>query len=74
MNLVPEETGFVVKADCVQSIFSAMASLVSDPRRRLEMGRAARHCMEDRSFEAAFNETWDMYGRINAERRVMNEY
>jgi tetratricopeptide (TPR) repeat protein len=57
-NIIPGETGIVVKADCVQSIFSAMASLTADPQRRLEMGRAARHYMEKRSFNAAFNETW----------------
>ncbi len=71
-NIVPEKTGLVVKANCVQSIFSAMASLVADPRRRLEMGKAARHYMENRSFEAAFNETWDMYGIVNAKKEAMN--
>jgi glycosyltransferase involved in cell wall biosynthesis len=73
-NIIPGETGIVVKADCVQSIFSAMASLTADPQRRLEMGRAARHYMEKRSFNAAFNETWEMYGIAGSRKQVMDKY
>ncbi len=29
-NIIPEKTGLVVEADCVQSIFGAMASLAND--------------------------------------------
>jgi glycosyltransferase involved in cell wall biosynthesis len=72
-NIIPGETGIVVKADCVQSLFSAMASLTADPQRRLEMGRAARHYMEKRSFNVAFNETWEMYGIAGSRKQVMDK-
>ncbi|WP_319405105.1 glycosyltransferase [uncultured Desulfosarcina sp.] len=71
-NVLPEKTGLVVKANCSQSIFDAITSLVADPRRRVKMGQAARRYMEDRSFEAAFNETWKMFGTINAGRQAMS--
>ena len=70
-NVIPEKTGLVVKGNCVHAILSAMESLVADPRRRSEMGRAAREYMEDRSFEAAFNETWKMFGTLNADKMAM---
>ncbi|MFO7714547.1 glycosyltransferase [Desulfosarcina sp.] len=65
-NIIPEKTGLVVKADCVESLFRAMADLVADPNRRLQMGRAARRYTQNRSFEAAFNQTWEMFGKVNA--------
>ena len=70
-NMLPGETGLVAKADCTQSIFSAMKSLVADPRMRSAMGQSARRYMESRSFEAAFNETWKMFGSLNVEKRAM---
>lgn len=69
-NIIPEKTGIVVKGDSVQSIYRAMAALVTDQRRRLAMGQAARRYMESRSFEAAFNETWDIFGAVNAEKQA----
>lgn len=68
-NIFPGKTGLVVKANCVQSILNAMLSLATHPRRRLNMGRAARQYMEDRSFEAAFHQTWNMYGIVNVEKK-----
>ena len=38
-NIIPEQTGLVVPGDCARSIFTAMASLVADSRRRSAMGR-----------------------------------
>ncbi|BBO68335.1 glycosyl transferase [Desulfosarcina alkanivorans] len=70
-NVIPEKTGLVVKGNCARAILSAMESLVADSRRRSEMGRAAREYMEDRSFEAAFNETWKMFGTLNADKMAM---
>jgi glycosyltransferase involved in cell wall biosynthesis len=67
-NIIAEKTGLVVAADCTQSILDAMQSLVSDPRRRQQMGQAARDYMEDRSFEAAFNQTWKLFGDLNANK------
>ncbi len=37
-NIIPGETGIVVKADCVQSLFSAMASLTADPTEAIGNG------------------------------------
>ncbi|HSO17914.1 MAG TPA: glycosyltransferase [Desulfosarcina sp.] len=65
-NIIPDETGLVVKGDCVRSLFEAMADLVTDSPRRRAMGIAAREYMADRSFEAAFDETWKMFGTLNA--------
>jgi glycosyltransferase involved in cell wall biosynthesis len=70
-NIIPEKTGIVVKADCIQSLYAAMAALISDPRRRSEMGRAARRHSNDRSFEAAFDETWQMFGNVDAQKKAM---
>jgi glycosyltransferase involved in cell wall biosynthesis len=70
-NIIPEKTGLVVKADCTQSILNAMAALVADPHRRLNMGRAARDYMENRSFETAFDETWKMFSALNANKMAI---
>ena len=67
-NVIHQKTGLVVKADSVQSIVDATASLVNDPVKRREMGAAARIYMESRSFEVAFNETWKMYGKVSLQR------
>jgi glycosyltransferase involved in cell wall biosynthesis len=67
-NIIAEKTGLVVPGDSTQSILDAMQSLVSDPRRRESMGRAARNYMEDRSFEAAFDKTWKLFGDLNANK------
>jgi glycosyltransferase involved in cell wall biosynthesis len=70
-NIMPERTGIVAKADSVQSLFDAMAALTADPGRRSTMGQAARRYTQNRSFEAAFDETWDMFGSVNAEKVAM---
>ena len=67
-NIIPEKTGLVVPGDCTQSILRAMQSLVSDLRQRKEMGQAAREYMEKRSFEAAFDKTWKLFGDLNANK------
>ena len=64
-NILVNRTGLVAKADCVKSLFNAMAVLAGDPQRRSEMGRAARQYMQGRSFEAAFDETWEIFSRLN---------
>ena len=60
-NILPEQTGLVAKADDPESLFCAMETLVKDPVRLRQMGQAARRYMEQRSFEAAFINTWQMY-------------
>lgn len=70
-NITPEITGAVVKADCSDSLFTAMEFLANHPVKRIAMGKAARRAMESRSFESAFRQTWEMFGRINAEKVTM---
>ncbi|MDY6792771.1 MAG: glycosyltransferase [Thermodesulfobacteriota bacterium] len=62
-NMLPGETGLVVKAGDANSLFSAMKTLVKDPIRLRQMGQAARRYMEHRSFESAFIHTWQMYNQ-----------
>jgi glycosyltransferase involved in cell wall biosynthesis len=60
-NILPGETGVIVPADDPQALGEAVENLVADPLRLKRMGQAARQFMEDRSFEKAFQETWEMY-------------
>ncbi len=68
-NLLPGETGLVVKADCADALYTAMADLVGDARRRHHMSMAARQYMESRSFETAFDKTWELFGMVNAQKK-----
>ena len=60
-NVLPDRTGLVVKAGDVNSLHRAMVRLVSSHDLMRSMGSAARHYMEERSFDAAFMKMWDMY-------------
>jgi glycosyltransferase involved in cell wall biosynthesis len=60
-NLIPGKTGLVVDQSDSGAFLGAIESLLRDPSRRKQMGRAARQYMEDRSFESAFNKTWGLY-------------
>lgn len=60
-NMVPDETGLVVPAEDAESLATAMGALVRNADRRRKMGAAARRYMEDRSFDAAFIRTWEMF-------------
>jgi glycosyltransferase involved in cell wall biosynthesis len=60
-NLSPDRTGLVVPANDVGALEEAMRLLCTDDFLRRRMGAAARRYMEDRSFEAAFIRTWEMY-------------
>lgn len=70
-NIIAGKTGLVVKGGCVHSLCRSMASLVADPRQRKAMGRSARRYLEKRSFEAAFDKTWELFGSVNAQKRDM---
>jgi glycosyltransferase involved in cell wall biosynthesis len=54
-------TGLVAAADDAESLLEAIQSLLDSPDRRRQMARAARHTMEGRSCERAFDRTWAMY-------------
>ncbi len=60
-NIRPDETGIVVKGGDAGELLRAMRSLVCRPERIRRMGAAARAYMEERSFDAAFLKTWEMY-------------
>ncbi len=62
-NLISGKTGLIVDAGDARAFFEAIDSLIRDPKRMQQMGRAARKYMEDRSFESAFNRTWKLYRR-----------
>jgi glycosyltransferase involved in cell wall biosynthesis len=59
--MIDGQTGLVIPADDADSLYKAMTSLIDNPDRMHRMGKAARQYMEQRSFEAAFLQTWKMY-------------
>ena len=64
----------IVPADDSQALGEAVENLVADPLRLKRMGQAARQFMEDRSFEKAFQETWEMYRHpLRPEESVLAE-
>ncbi len=67
-NVIHDKTGLVVEAGKVESLLDALESLLADPARTRAMGQAARKLMETRSYGAAFEETWRMYGGKPARR------
>jgi glycosyltransferase involved in cell wall biosynthesis len=60
-NVLADQTGIVVKGGDSAELLEAMRFLIRHPDRRQKMGRAARAYMEQRSFDAAFLKTWEMY-------------
>jgi glycosyltransferase involved in cell wall biosynthesis len=64
-NLIPGRTGLIVDAGDSQAFLKAIDSLLRAANRMKQMGKDARHYMEDRSFESAFNSTWKLYRRDN---------
>jgi glycosyltransferase involved in cell wall biosynthesis len=65
-NIIPGKTGLVVPANDGPAMLEAVHTLLMEPDRLAVMGKAARSYMEDRSFEKAFNETWNMYDQEDA--------
>ena len=60
-NMIPGETGLVVQADDAAELVQATLTLIDEPARRRQMGRAARTYIENRSFSQAFHATWKLY-------------
>ncbi len=60
-NMVPGITGIMTPGDDEESLCYAVRHLLDNPEQRLKMGHAARKYMEDRSFEATFIKTWEMF-------------
>jgi len=70
-NMIAQTTGLVVKGNCVKSLTIAMQTLITDDAKRRRMGQAARQYMENRSFEAAFDKTWEMFGNVNTTKQAV---
>ena len=70
-NMIAQTTGLAVKGDCVESLTAAMQTLITDDAKRRRMGQAARQYMENRSFEAAFDKTWEMFGNVNTTKQAV---
>ncbi|WP_045210633.1 glycosyltransferase [Desulfonatronovibrio magnus] len=62
-NILDNKTGLIIQADDSQALKDAVHALVNNPARLKQMGHQARVYMEGRSFEKAFDQTWEMYAR-----------
>ncbi|MEW6386167.1 MAG: glycosyltransferase [Thermodesulfobacteriota bacterium] len=60
-NLLPGKTGLIIRGNCEESLFEAVQSLLAYPKGLKDMGQSARHYMEERSFDAAFQATWRLF-------------
>ncbi|PIP41761.1 MAG: glycosyl transferase [Desulfobacterales bacterium CG23_combo_of_CG06-09_8_20_14_all_51_8] len=60
-NLVDGETGIIVPAHEDQALIDAVLQICETPQRLAMMKLNARKYMENRSFEDAFNQNWEMY-------------
>jgi glycosyltransferase involved in cell wall biosynthesis len=63
-NLISGETGLVAKGNDEGSLLKAIQRMLDGPDRMAEMGRAARAYAEGRSFEKAYEHTWNLYREI----------
>jgi glycosyltransferase involved in cell wall biosynthesis len=60
-NLIPGKTGLVIRGDSEEGLLGAIQSLLAEPERLKNMGLTARCYMEERSFDAAFQDTWRLF-------------
>ena len=60
-NMLPGKTGLVVKGNDPMALAEVLQRLIEHPQERSAMGREARRYMEERSFDAAFLQTWESY-------------
>ena len=60
-NIVPGVTGLVADAHSAESLLYAMRWFIRSPQAMRQMGEAARQVMEKRSFESAFDQTWELF-------------
>ena len=64
-NMLPGQTGLLIPGNSEKSIRRALGTLLAKPQLVRQMGQAARNYMRERSFEAAFKKSWDMYEAKN---------
>ena len=67
-NMIPGKTGLVVEGGSARNLFQAMKSMTQNGDSARRMGAMARSYTEKRSFEAAFMQTWDMFGDMGSIR------
>lgn len=60
-NLIPGETGVVIPSDDADALLSAILALTRQPAVVQKMAAEARRYMEERTFEKAFERTWQIY-------------
>jgi glycosyltransferase involved in cell wall biosynthesis len=60
-NVIPQETGCIIPAYDENALFEAIKTFLVNPKLFDVMGKKARTYMEERSFDRAFDKTWDIY-------------
>jgi glycosyltransferase involved in cell wall biosynthesis len=60
-NVIPGKTGLIVPAHDEAAFSRAVEDLITHPQRLREMGQAACDYVQERSFENAFLQSWQMY-------------
>ncbi|MFH1912914.1 MAG: glycosyltransferase [Pseudomonadota bacterium] len=61
-NMLPNETGLVVPAGNLDALLRAVLHLIDTPERIEYMRRKARSHVENRTFDATFLKTWEIFG------------
>ncbi len=64
-NLIPNETGIIVKGDDVEALYLGIKRMISRPVMMRQMGRAARQYAESRSLKKSFDQYWTCYYRTD---------
>ncbi|MBF0475621.1 MAG: glycosyltransferase [Deltaproteobacteria bacterium] len=60
-NVISGKTGIITKGDDTAGLRRTIQSFLANPERLRQMWSAARRYMEGRSFEQAFEATWEMF-------------
>lgn len=60
-NLLPGQTGDIVRGDDPIALRDGIVRLTSNPERLRGMGEQARHYTEGRCFEKAFEDSWELF-------------
>ena len=63
-NIIPGETGIIVKGDDEAALLQGLLKLLADKTRLKAMGKAARLYTESRCFSCAFEESWEFYREV----------
>ncbi|CCH49018.1 glycosyltransferase [Pseudodesulfovibrio piezophilus] len=66
-NVLPNETGLIFPADDVDALLRAIVYMIDTPERIEYMGKKARTHVENRTFDATFLKTWEIFdSNVNA--------